>query len=93
MGADRCALRGCGDRVPPALAGEVAVALVTETKGDFRITRDDSDQTIHAKEVRCQECRAWLDEDDALFCWPDGSLSVMGGDPYCQGCAPNEKTG
>lgn len=59
--------------------------------GRRRVTTDEHNQRIYAEEYLCAGgCGTWIPQDTVVWAKADGTLSVMEGEPYCDGCLPPE---
>ena len=81
---------GYGDGVYPVYAHYNHEGRIERLEVVFVPDDEEEDVEEDEKEYSCHECDTDLTEDDVIWATADGVLT-MNGNPYCDGCLPEEK--
>jgi hypothetical protein len=81
---------GYGDGVYPVYAHYNHEGRIERLEVVFSGNDDEDVEEDEEKEYSCHECDTDLTEDEVTWATDDGVLT-MNGNPYCDGCLPEEK--
>jgi hypothetical protein len=81
---------GYGDGVYPVYAHYNHEGRIERLEVVFVPDEEEEDVEEDEKEFSCHECDTDLTEDEVTWATDDGVLT-MNGNPYCDGCLPEEK--